>query len=36
VLVLVFQHHWAEGLLGFRSNGTIIAEAPRLSTEESS
>jgi uncharacterized membrane protein YdfJ with MMPL/SSD domain len=28
VLVLVFQHHWAEGLLGFRSNGSIIAWLP--------
>ena len=28
VLVLVFQHHWAEGLLGFHSNGTIIAWLP--------
>src|SRR5262249_28990259 len=25
VLVLVFQHHWAESLLGFRSNGAIIS-----------
>src|SRR5262249_61450344 len=28
VLVLVFQHHWAEGLLGFHSNGPIIAWLP--------
>jgi uncharacterized membrane protein YdfJ with MMPL/SSD domain len=28
VLVLVFQHHWAEGLLGFTSNGTIISWLP--------
>ncbi len=28
VLVLVFQHHWAEGLLGFQSNGTIISWLP--------
>jgi RND superfamily putative drug exporter len=28
VLVLVFQHHWAEGLLGFHSNGTIISWLP--------
>src|SRR5262249_13358656 len=28
VLVLVFQHHWAQGPLGFRSNGTIIAWLP--------
>jgi RND superfamily putative drug exporter len=28
VLVLVFQHGWAEGLLGFHSNGTIIAWLP--------
>ena len=28
VLVLVFQHHWAEGLLGFHSNGAIIAWLP--------
>jgi RND superfamily putative drug exporter len=26
--VLVFQHTWAEGLLGFRSTGTIIAWLP--------
>jgi RND superfamily putative drug exporter len=25
ILVLVFQHHWAQGLLGFQSNGTIIS-----------
>ncbi len=28
VLVLVFQHHWAQGLLGFQSNGTIISWLP--------
>ena len=28
VLVLVFQHHWAEGLLGFHSTGTIISWLP--------
>ena len=28
VLVLVFQHHWAEGVLGFHSNGAIIAWLP--------
>jgi len=28
VLVLVFQHHWAEGLLGFRSSGAIAAWVP--------
>ena len=28
VLVLVFQHHWAESMLGFKSNGTIIAWLP--------
>jgi len=28
VLVLVFQHHWAEGLLGFRSDGAIISWLP--------
>jgi RND superfamily putative drug exporter len=28
VLVLVFQRHWAQGLLGFRSNGTIISWLP--------
>jgi len=27
-LVLVFQHHWAEPILGFKSNGTIIAWLP--------
>jgi uncharacterized membrane protein YdfJ with MMPL/SSD domain len=26
--VLVFQHHWAQGLLGFHSNGAIIAWLP--------
>ena len=28
VLVLVFQHHWAEGLLGFHSTGWIISWLP--------
>jgi RND superfamily putative drug exporter len=28
VLVLVFQHHWAQGLLGFHSNGAVIAWLP--------
>jgi putative drug exporter of the RND superfamily len=28
ILVLVFQHSWAEGLLRFRSNGAIIAWLP--------
>jgi uncharacterized membrane protein YdfJ with MMPL/SSD domain len=28
VLVLVFQHHWAESLLGFTSNGAIISWLP--------
>jgi RND superfamily putative drug exporter len=28
VLVLVFQHHWAEGLLGFSSNGGITSWLP--------
>ncbi len=28
VLVLVFQHHWAEPLLGFESNGAIISWLP--------
>jgi uncharacterized membrane protein YdfJ with MMPL/SSD domain len=28
VLVLVFQHHWAQGLLGFESNGAIISWLP--------
>jgi uncharacterized membrane protein YdfJ with MMPL/SSD domain len=28
VLVLVFQHHWAESLLGFKSNGAIISWLP--------
>jgi uncharacterized membrane protein YdfJ with MMPL/SSD domain len=28
VLALVFQHHWAESLLGFQSNGTIISWLP--------
>jgi uncharacterized membrane protein YdfJ with MMPL/SSD domain len=28
VLALVFQHRWAESLLGFRSNGTIVSWLP--------
>jgi RND superfamily putative drug exporter len=28
VLVLVFQHRWAEGILGFRSNGAITSWLP--------
>jgi RND superfamily putative drug exporter len=28
ILVLVFQHHWAEGLLGFTSNGAITSWLP--------
>jgi RND superfamily putative drug exporter len=28
LMVLVFQHTWAEGLLGFRSNGAIVAWLP--------
>ena len=28
VLVLVFQHHWAEPVLGFTSNGSIISWLP--------
>jgi RND superfamily putative drug exporter len=28
VLALVFQHHWAERILGFRSNGTIVSWLP--------
>jgi RND superfamily putative drug exporter len=28
VLALVFQHHWAESLLSFKSNGTIVAWLP--------
>jgi RND superfamily putative drug exporter len=28
VLVLVFQHHWAEPVLGFTSNGTIMSWLP--------
>jgi uncharacterized membrane protein YdfJ with MMPL/SSD domain len=28
VLVLVFEHHWAEGLLGFHSTGAIISWLP--------
>jgi RND superfamily putative drug exporter len=28
VLVLVFQRHWAQGLLGFHSNGAIISWLP--------
>ena len=28
ILVLVFEHHWAEGLLGFHSTGTVINWIP--------
>jgi uncharacterized membrane protein YdfJ with MMPL/SSD domain len=28
VLVLVFQHHWAESLLGFHSDGAIVSWLP--------
>src|SRR5207237_7138351 len=28
ILVLVFQHHWAEGILGFTSNGGIASWIP--------
>jgi RND superfamily putative drug exporter len=28
VLVLVFQHHWAQGLLGFHSDGAVISWLP--------
>jgi RND superfamily putative drug exporter len=28
VLVLVFQHRWAQGLLGFHSNGAVISWLP--------
>jgi len=28
VLVLVFQHHWADGILGFHSNGAIVSWLP--------
>jgi RND superfamily putative drug exporter len=28
ILVLVFQHHWAEGILGFTSNGAITSWLP--------
>jgi len=27
-VVLIFQHHWAEGILGFRSNGAVISWLP--------
>jgi RND superfamily putative drug exporter len=27
-LVLVFQHHWADGILGYTSNGAIVAWLP--------
>jgi uncharacterized membrane protein YdfJ with MMPL/SSD domain len=27
-LVLIFQHHWAEGVLGFHSNGAIVSWLP--------
>jgi RND superfamily putative drug exporter len=28
ILVAVFQHHWAQSLLGFRSNGTVVMWLP--------
>jgi uncharacterized membrane protein YdfJ with MMPL/SSD domain len=28
VLALVFEHHWAESILGFQSNGTIVSWLP--------
>ncbi|MGH2976240.1 MAG: MMPL family transporter [Solirubrobacterales bacterium] len=28
VLALVFEHHWAEPILGFHSNGTVVAWLP--------
>jgi uncharacterized membrane protein YdfJ with MMPL/SSD domain len=28
VLALIFQHHWAESILNFRSNGTIVSWLP--------
>jgi RND superfamily putative drug exporter len=28
VLVAVFQHHWAQGILGFQSNGAIVSWLP--------
>jgi uncharacterized membrane protein YdfJ with MMPL/SSD domain len=28
VLALVFQHHWAESVLGFHSNGTVVSWLP--------
>jgi RND superfamily putative drug exporter len=28
ILVLVFQHHWAEGILGFKSTGAITSWLP--------
>jgi putative drug exporter of the RND superfamily len=28
LLALVFEHHWAEPILGFQSNGTIVAWLP--------
>ena len=28
VLALVFEHHWTESILGFKSNGTIVAWLP--------
>jgi uncharacterized membrane protein YdfJ with MMPL/SSD domain len=27
-LVLIFQHHWAEGILGFHSNGAVVSWLP--------
>ena len=26
--MLIFQHPWAEGLLGFRSNGAVVSWLP--------
>ena len=28
ILVAIFQHHWAEGILGFKSNGAITSWLP--------
>ncbi len=28
VLVLVFQHHWADGLLGYTTTGTVVSWVP--------
>lgn len=30
VLVLVFQHEWAEGVLGFESNGAVVSWLPLI------